>query len=321
MYAQSNKEKVSEALNTWLVKGEKGRMARDLEALTGVHESIISSIKNGRFEISGKPIKDDHYRKLAEAIGLAMQNELHWDNLDDFQRIQKACAFAQKKGRAFMVDGYTRWGKTYALTHYHKQTPKTVYVKLVSEMSEREFLAEICKQMRLEVGEGKRNKPLLDAIASEVKGEPGWLIIADEAEMIKRVPFFLVLKELIDYTEGRCGLAVCGMELEAKINYWGGPRPGQVRQKGVHAPRPKQGFPQLRERLFTNVLRLNGFSQDWVKQTVRSYGFTNTLLVNHIARQCTGLQWLNQTLLNMLSHADGKPQDYTIEDLNDLMNF
>jgi hypothetical protein len=316
-----NKEKVTEALNNWLQKGEKGRMARDLTAITGVHESIISSIKNGKYEIAGKPIKADHYHKLAAAMGMQADNELHWDNLPDFVRMQKMCAFAQRHGRTFMADGYTRWGKSYALSHYARHNAKVVMVKLVTEMNEREFLTEVCRQMRIDVADAKRNKPMLDAITAEVQGEPGWLIICDEAEMVKRPGFFLVLKELIDYTDGHCGIVVCGMELEAKINYWAGPRPGQARQKGIHAPRVKQGFPQLRERLFTNILRLDGFTQEWVKSTVRSYGFTNTILLNHIARQCTGLQWLNQTLKNMIAHANGNAESYTIDDLNDLLNF
>lgn len=239
------KSKISAALNHWLDPNNPNRSMKKLGDKSGVSTSVISHIKRELFEINGSPISDAMFYKLASSIGYSVDQELHWTT-DNFNKIIQACKSAQSKKKIVLLDSeLSGLGKTYALEYYASKNDKVIYIKCVKSMSPKDMLDEILSKLSIkEAPKGIYGK--LNAIRQKVTASPGWELIFDELEYL-RIPSYPILKEIIDFTYGKAAIVCSGLGIVAKIEKL--------------AKKKREGFPQLKRRIFTCITYANPISK------------------------------------------------------------
>jgi DNA transposition AAA+ family ATPase len=254
MIDHANKELVTKALNEWLLPDNPERSANALTRRTGVNASYISNIKNGNYTIGQTMIKPAVYFQIADAIGLNLTKpEAHWET-PSYLRITAACKKAQIARKIVLLDSMDSGvGKTYTLEMYSKTNDKVVYVKCTSTMTAADLLSEVMTKLLVKKPV-KGNKAKMDEIRLRVTGTPGYLIIIDETDDIK-AGLWKFIKEMYDFTRNRCGMIVSGMGTTDKINRL--------------ADRNRDGFKQLRRRLFSNRIMISLISKTDIQQIAK----------------------------------------------------
>ena len=177
-------------------------------------------------------IKDAYFQRISDAIGLRLDDTLHWDFIDNFKRITRACRKAQKHAIRSVIDGGTGMGKTHTLEHYAATNDYVLYVKCTQNMSAKDLLEEILEKLGIhQVIRGNHAK--LRYIKNAIINRKGYLIIIDEVEVVK-AGIYGIIKDLSDWAHRRAGFIICGMNIISKLDNL--------------ASREKAGFPQLRRR-------------------------------------------------------------------------
>jgi DNA transposition AAA+ family ATPase len=298
------KNKVTETLVEYLES--PSRSANQLAEASGVNKAYISNVRNGKFVSSagnGKEagIPDSVFFKIADAIGLALDNHIHWDT-PNYQLIQRVCARAQVRKERMLLTGDTGLGKTYALESYARDHDKVLYIKCTRTMTGKDLLDEICKKLGMrEELRGNRNK--MNAIQRRVTGIPGWLLIIDEAEYLKNSMFDLV-KEAADFTEGKCAMILAGMDLLLQIKSM--------------AERNKKGFPQLYRRFRPNTVELKQITKKEVAEICKNAGITDTTAINVLKRYIYDYDMLNQYVSELIDQQQKAGRVLNGEDLIEL---
>lgn len=281
------KQKVSEALNKWLQESPDNRTLNGLAEEHGITKLYVSRIKNGAFEIVNSTtekttvIADEYFYRIAEAIGLAHRSGsgLHWETYN-FQYVMRACKRAQGKRMRVLLEGDTGHGKTYALDYFQIHFDKVIYIKATHSMTERNLLQAIAKKLGIGDIRGARNT--INAIRHALTGTPGYLLIIDEAEYLKP-NLFHVVKEIADFTEGKCGFILSGLGISKTIK--------KLANKG------RMGFPQLRRRFFPNRILLPDTIEKGEKEKIcLDSGITDRTAINVIQQYCNDFDMLSQVV-------------------------
>lgn len=298
---QTEKEAVTLQVQEYLHRGDNN--LKTLERISGVGHATLSLLSRG-IHVNGKsPIGDVHYRKLINCLQMPISGgqKRHY-NIPATDLMYRVCKKSQGTTDRMLLDGPTGASKTYTLESYFAQNEKVVYIKCTSSMSKKDMLLEILKVLGVRF-EGKGEKAMMDSIRDRVTSQPGWLIIIDEAEDVKSA-LYKAIKEIDDFTLGRCGLVVAGADLAHKIN-------------GL-AERNKVGFPQLRSRLFPNLVKVPAITRHDVKECAKSIGIADKAALDWLGNKITDMRMLSQYLktIEEVMHQTGEPCTMTmLEDL------
>lgn len=291
------KKRVTAALNAWLDEAPESRSMNGLAEEHSITKLYVSRIKNGIYEIqhsTGKvtPIADEYFHRIAYAVGLTTRSGsgFHWET-QIFNRIQKACRAAQHKRIRILMDGETGFGKSHALEYFSIHRDKVVYLKVTRSMTERNLLDAILRKLGIR-DEIRGNRPKLNAIKHALTGTPGYLFIIDEAEYL-RLHIFHAIKEIADFTEGKCGFVMAGMGISTLIHKF--------------ALRKRVGFPQLRRRFFPNRLLLPERIENSEKIAIaQAEGVTEKTALNVICQYCNDFDMLSQMLAEAVEFQKSK---------------
>lgn len=300
------KQKVSDALNKWLEESPENRTLNGLAEEHGITKLYVSKIKNGVFAIdhgNGKrtEIGDEYFYRIAEAIGLMHRSGsgYHWETYN-FTLIQKTCKRAQGKRMRVLLEGDTGFGKTYSLDYYNIHADKVIYIKVTRSMTERNLLQAILKKLSIRDDiRGARN--MINAIRYQLTGTPGYLLIIDEAEYLKP-NLFHVIKEIADFTEGKCGFILSGLGITSTIKRL--------------ADKKRMGFPQLKRRFFPNRLLLPDRIENSEKERIcMDTGITDRTAINVIKNYCHDFDMLSQIVADVAAWQKSTGRKITGEEI------
>jgi hypothetical protein len=289
---QQFKTKVSEALNKWLEENPEDRTMNGLADEHSLPKLYVSRIKNGIYTIehaSGKKteIADEYFYRIAEAIGIMHRSHTgeHWETFN-FKEITRMCKRSQGKRMRYLLDANTGHGKTYALDYFQIHSDRSIYLKVTRTMTERNLLEAVLKKLgHRDFPRGNREK--INAINYALTGTPGFVLIIDEAEYL-RPSLFHVIKEMADFTEGKCGFVLSGYGLIEKIS--------------TLASKKREGFPQLKRRFFPNRLILpeNILNSEKKAICIQS-GITDATAINVICQYCNDFDMLSQVVADCVA--------------------
>lgn len=280
---REHKLMITEAVNQWLDPANKEHSQSKLAEQSRVNPAYISAIKNGIFTSgSGSEqqanIGDAIFHRLADFLDVKFEGGLFWGELYNYKRIEKLCRKAQTKRIREIIDGPTGQGKTFTLEKYSKRNNYVIYVKCTMNMTAKNLVDAILN--RLNVHDRIRGlHEKLETIRRIVTGRQGYLIIIDEAEVVKP-GIYAVIKDVSDFVQNKAGMIICGFGLVAKLDRLAG--------KG------KPGYPQLRRRFFGNIEVLNSVSDQEIVEILISEKIHNKGAQNVIVSQCADLDKLAQ---------------------------
>ena len=278
----SLKEKISMALNEWLDPSNTERSGNALQQKSGVSTSVISHVKNGKFEImvsdKPSPISDAQFLKLADAIGYVIEKEaIHWDFTESFRKVQSVCRSTQAKRRIVTLESEdSGLGKTYGLEYYETYNDRVIYIKCERSWKSKDLINTILAKLKIRT-EAKDSISKLALIREKLTSQPGWLIVLDEAEYISNTVWHTV-KEIIDFIYGKCGLIVSGINISHKIN--------------KYASKKKEGFPQLKRRLFAEVATIQSITKKEKSAILERHGIVAKTAVEFFIKHVHAYQMM-----------------------------
>lgn len=258
------KLRIGKAVLEWINNDENpDRTQMKLENLSGVSTRYIIEIKQGRdYTMNADrkvPIKEQHYYKLAEAIGFPIQQEIHF-NSDNFKKVQAACRFTQDRKRRMLIDSHeSGLGKTYGLEYYARMTAKVMYIKVTSMMRGRDLIKELMHKLTLQPIKGQSQRDMLHMITNRIM-HMQYLIILDEVESCSP-DLYRVIKDLEDATYRKCGLVLSGL--------------GVIDELERGAKRGKRLMPQLWRRFRANQTRLEYVRPQDIEKACRENNITD----------------------------------------------
>lgn len=307
-----HKRIVSDAVNQWIDEKNPARSGAKLADKAGVNASYLSMIKAGKFQVENKQdgrmiqIKDSYFQRIADAIGLLLDDTLHWNFLSNFKQIQRACRKAQKKAIREVLDGWTGTGKTHALEHYAATNDYCLYVKCTQNMSAKDLLEEILSALHVhDVIRGNHNK--LRTIKNMITNRRGYLIIIDEVEVVKP-GIYNILKDISDWAHNKAGFIISGMDIINKLD------------KLANAGKP--GFPQLRRRFFGNrVVTATKLTAEEVMEVCEYEKITNKGAQNILAQYVTDLDMLVQYVRDIKEFQDNNNKKITAQETIELLEI
>lgn len=289
------KDQVAEALRTWLDETNPERSGKKLADKAGVNMAYVSAIRNGKHDVSGTVIKDTYYYKIGEAIGFQFaESGLHFET-EEFLKLQNVLKWAQAGNRIVALDSEdSGQGKTYGLEYYKNNTDKVAYAKATGSMTTKDLQEEILTRLQVkDIPKSARAK--MNLIRDKVTESDGWLLILDELDDAKTAQWKLV-KEIIDFTKGKCSVVVSGMGIIAKINKL--------------ADKRKEGFPQLRRRLLANKIKLSYLNRSAQETLLVAHKITDKSAIKWFADNVHDMQMLAEYIKDALDTA--KKQGATI---------
>lgn len=311
MLTISHKQTITDSVLHWIDEKNPARSGNKLAEKAGVSSAYVSKIKNGEyeFEVNGHgrttSISDATFHRIAEALGIRFDGQLHWDFLSGFKLIQRVCRKAQKKAIREIVDGWTGQGKTYSLEHYAVTNDYVVYVKCTQNMSAKGLLDAILDRLGVhDVITGNHNK--LELIKKVVTNRKGFLIIIDEVEVVKP-GIYAVLKDISDFTHNKCGFIISGMELIKKLQNLAG--------------RHKAGFPQLKRRFFGNQVFIPQLTQGEIVAVCEYEKIANKGAQSVLAKSVHDLDMLSQYVADIKDEQERLGKKLTGEEVVQLLNI
>lgn len=298
-------------MTAWLDDKNPARSGNKLAEKTGISSAYISRLKSGIYQFDNNKggitvIRDSYFERIGEAIGLNLNDRMHWDFINNYKRITKACRKAQLKAIRMVVDGWTRMGKTHSLERYTATNDYVLYVKCTQNMSSKDLLEEILNA--LGIHENIRgNHAKLRTIKATITNRRGYLIIIDEVEVVKP-GIYGVLKDISDWAHGKAGFIICGMDIIAKLD------------KLARARRP--GFPQLRGRFFGNqVLTANSLSQGEIIQVCEHEKITTKGAQNVLVQYAEDLDTLSQYVADIKEWQDANNKKINGQEVIELLDI
>lgn len=268
------------AIKAWKLSNPELNTERELARLTNSNIAYVNNIANGVYSQGKTVYADRYFVALAAVVGVALTDagepSFHWET-PGFELIQRVCQRAQQTGKRILLDGDSGMGKSYGLTWYAGKHPRVIYVRCTSSMSKRELLNALLKPLGLD-GKVKGEMNQMNAIEEKI-GEGGWLLIIDEAEEVKSA-LYKAIKELEDLSKRRAGLVVCGLGLEEKL--------------ARLALRKKDGFRQLKRRLFPNLVHAPGYSQKVAEQALADIGCEDPEVAKWMKRNVDNYDMLSE---------------------------
>jgi DNA transposition AAA+ family ATPase len=305
----NQKRAVSDAIISWVDESNPARSANKLAEKAGVNPAYVSHIKAGKYTIekTNTEIKDAYFVRIADAIGLRLDDQLHWDFIENFKRIQRACRKAQKNAIRMVIDGWTGMGKTHALEHFNATNDYVLYIKCTQNMSAKDLLDEMLHKLSVNPDSIRGNHAKLRMLRNIITGRKGYLIIVDEIEVVK-AGIYAILKDICDWAHRKAGLIMCGMEIIKKLD------------KLAEANKP--GFPQLRRRVFGNqVLVARRLSSEEILKVCAAEKIINKGAQNLLAQYVTDLDMLAQYVSDIREWQESNGKNITGEEAAELLDI
>jgi len=329
-----HKEQVTKALkNSKLSQAEISRK-------TGVNKSYVSKIKNGTYhneyktkgEIKTSYIPDDVFLKLAGVLGVHFsENEAknisksnedtfdkwHWETNAYFS-ITARCKDAQIRKRRVIIQGQTGIGKTYSLQKYAKN-PHVIYAKATASMSANDFVTEILEAFGLTNFKGnlrKKVKAIQEFIS--LNTEINYLLIVDELENVRK-NIFKTVKEVADFCENKCGVVLCGIDLDDQLY--------------AKSQKNQTPYMQLHRRFRGNRLILHSITkgledtpeilaeQDEIKMILDGFGISNPMIIRWFKAKINDFDTLNLYLNDVVTAFDTKGMNIEMLSVSILNQF
>ncbi|MEO1255954.1 MAG: AAA family ATPase, partial [Bacteroidota bacterium] len=276
------KERISTAVAMWLAKDHPDHSQNKLADVSGVNARYIQSIREGKTFILQKqegkedkqlPINDEHYYKLAKAIGINLQFTVHFDRDPNFNRIQYLCEFVQKTRRTGLIDSMDSGdGKTYGTEYYEKNHSNVIYIKVTHKMKGNDLIDHLIKILKIKIKEQRVSPAIkIQKIAEYCVGRPGLLIILDELEDCDR-DIWRIIKDLTDALKSHCGIILCGLGLIEKFY------DGAVKRIGL--------FPQLDRRYRANRVKLVQLTKPLIYDICCDNGISDRGAIRVLQKAC-----------------------------------
>lgn len=295
--SREHKQMITEAVINWIDSKNPERSQNKLAEGSKVNAAYISKIKEGTYssDAGGRDaqIGDAAFHRLADFLDVKFEGGLYWPTLRNTQRIDKICRKSQRKSIRYIIDGPTGQSKTFTLEKYSKKNQYVVYVKLTQNMSAMNLVDAILERLNVHdrIRGGIHAK--LEMIRKIVTSKSGYLIIFDEAEVVKP-GIYAVIKDVSDFIQNKAGMVICGFGLINKLD--------RLAQK------QKPGYPQLRRRFFGNIEMLTKVSEAEIIDVCISEGIINKGAQNVITHECEDLDKLAQWISDVKDwqKAEGK---------------
>lgn len=293
------KQKLTEALNTALERESQNKIAEK----SGVNHRYLGAIKEGKYSImvgdTETAIADKHIYKLADALGIKLQTEVHFD-FEQFDLIQRRCAFAQSLKRRVMITSMdSGCDKTYGLESYSHTHNNVVYVKITSLMTGKDLMQKLMEKLHIQVEGRVSNVKKLDMIADKMIGA-NYLLILDEMEKAK-TPIHRVIKDIEDATYREIGFILCGIDLDKEFK--------ALSDKG------KALMPQLWRRFRTNITKIKPLTQPQIVTALKKYGIVETAVVDDLKSKMTDMSMLNEYVRDIIDYIINKGHEVTLDSL------
>jgi DNA transposition AAA+ family ATPase len=306
------KRDVTQAVLAWVDDKNPARSGSKLAEKAAISPSYVSQIKSGKYQIELKSdgriiaIKDAYFVRIADAIGLRLDDTLHWDFIDNFKRVVKACNKAKKKALRMIIDTATGMGKTHALEHFAATNDYAIYVKSDRNMSGKDLLDDILHAMGVhDVIRGNHAK--LKMIRHVITNRKGYIIIIDEVEQV-RATINDVLKDIADIAHNKCALVISGMGIIQKFDRL--------------ANNQKPGFPQLRRRFFGNRVMLSSkLTHEEIVDVCEYEKITNKGAQNLLAQYVTDLDMLSQYVRDIKDEQEKTGKKLTAPEVAQLLEI
>lgn len=306
-----NKNKVMEAVASWIEEGNQERSQNQLTKISGVAPVIIQAIRQGQdyYRASKSSEKDiqiaeKHYYKLAEAVGLKFEREIHFENRN-YKQVHGICAYAMQKQRRGIIDSEDSGaGKTYSLEAFARMNKKAVYIKATSMMKGRDLIMKIMNQLQI-TPEGKRPVRHLEQITERFI-TPGALIIIDELEGASP-DMWRVIKDIEDATYKKIGLIICGK--------------GLINELETAAKRAKKLMPQIWRRFKNNRITLKALSRQNIMAACEEHGITDPGVKKVLASNVEDWSQLNEYIKDIHDILITKGIDITSDSVKQLFEI
>ena len=278
------KKQVTTSINDWIEEGNNERSQNQLCKISKVSPVIVQAIRAGETtykasKSSEKSIQivDSHFYKLAEAVGLKFEKQIHFNN-QNFTQVHNLCRYAQGKHRSGIIDSADSGaGKTYALEAYATQNKNAIYIKATSMMKGRDLITKIMEVLNI-TPQGKRTVTHLNQITERFI-QPGNVIIIDELEH-SSPDIWRVIKDIKDATTNKIGLILSGKGLIAELH--------------TAAVRNKKLMPQIWRRFKNNKIKLKSLSRNNVFAACEEYGVTDKPVQRLLAKHVEDWSQLNE---------------------------
>ncbi|AEL24324.1 ATP-binding protein [Cyclobacterium marinum] len=279
-----HKKQVSQAINAWIEEGNNERSQNQLCKISKVSPAIVQAIRAGEStykasKSSEKSIQivDSHFYKLAEAVGLKFEKEIHFNN-QNFTQVHNLCRYAQGKHRRGIIDSVDSGaGKTYALEAYAKTNRNAIYIKATSMMKGRDLITKIMEVLKI-TPRGRRAVTHLDQITERFI-QPGNVIIIDELEH-SSPDMWRVIKDIEDATYNKIGLILAGKGLITELH--------------TAAVRNKKLMPQVWRRFKNNKIKLKALSRNNVIAACEEHGITDKPVQRLLSKHVEDWSQLNE---------------------------
>lgn len=307
-----HKRTVTEAVNQWIDENNPARSGSKLAEKAGINANYLSLIKAGKYQFENRTdnravqIKDSYFQRIADAIGILLDDTMHWGFIENYKLIQRACRKAQKKAIREVLDGWTGTGKTHALEHYSATNDYVVYVKCTQNMSAKDLLDEILSSLHVnDVIRGNHAK--LRTIKNMITNRRGYLMIIDEVEVVKP-GIYNILKDISDWAHNRAGFIISGMDIISKLD------------KLANAGKP--GFPQLRRRFFGNrITTARKLSAQEIIDVCEHEKITTKGVQNLLSQFVTDLDMLVQYVRDIKEWQDYNQRKITAQEAAELLEI
>lgn len=194
---------------------DKGVTQSDLANLTSLNTAYISAMFNDKLTVGNTEIADKHWRKLANAIGLGLEQQF-WELVPtpQFKRIIMTLNTARERASSRTIIGEPGIGKTMALKKYVEKFPKHTYLITINSLvTVADIIHKLLEMLNLPTT-GSTSMKLVQIILkfrdiSLKGGNP--LIIFDEAENMNSKTMKLI-KGLFDGVEKYTAIVLVGTD-------------------------------------------------------------------------------------------------------------
>lgn len=101
MLTLEHKHAITEAVRQWIDDKNPARSGNKLAERSNVSNAYISKIKAGQYEYDlqgdrSAVISDAVFHRLADALGIRFDGQLHWPFINSFKLLNRVCKKAQK---------------------------------------------------------------------------------------------------------------------------------------------------------------------------------------------------------------------------------
>ena len=307
------KQQITDAVNDWIDEKNPARSAAKLAEKAGVNAAYVSRIKNGEYELSSgngriTVINDTHFYKLADAIGIKLSDEFHWDFINSYKTGLRMLRRAQKKRLRVMLDGDSGQGKTFISRSFNRQFDYVVHIECSRNMTARALINTICNQLGIEVAASKSPFEKLELIKKVVSKGRGYALIFDQVGKMEVKPgIYGVLMDIAVAIEGRAAMVLSGYKIADML-------------ESMHE-RQVPGYRQLARRFLANRLQLPSLNAADITAVCEHEGISNKGAVNVLIKYVRDLDQLTQWVRDILEYQEQAGKKITGEEVLSLFDI